>query len=104
MMAAARRWWVVMMVLIACAITAPAGAQTSPVEAASKQLVAAEAALDGVDKALDGAPLDQPPFTLAAAAAALPTHAGARIGITRAVETPWRFCAIGSRFLSKPAR
>jgi len=58
----------------------------------------------GVDKALDGVPLDRPPFTLAAAAAALPTHAGARIGITRAVETPWRFCAIGSRFLSKPAR
>ncbi|NYD90039.1 DUF3772 domain-containing protein [Sphingomonas melonis] len=54
MVAAARRWWVVLMVLIACAITAPAGAQTSPVEAASKQLAAAEAALDGVDKALDG--------------------------------------------------
>lgn len=57
-----------------------------------------------IDRTLDHAPLDRAPFAIHPAPAAPPIHAGSRVGITRAIDTPWRFCAIGSRFLSKPAR
>jgi DNA-3-methyladenine glycosylase len=41
----------------------------------------------------NGMRLDQPPFEL---------MVGPRIGITKAVEVPWRFGEAGSRFLSRP--
>ena len=58
----------------------------------------------GVDHTLDGAPLDRPPFGWAPRAAEPTILAGARIGLSRAVETPWRFTLAGSPALSRPAR
>jgi DNA-3-methyladenine glycosylase len=59
----------------------------------------------GVGLDLNGADLLAPPFEL------LPPEpdwedsevvAGTRIGITKAAERPWRYCAARSRFVSKP--
>lgn len=56
----------------------------------------------GVTAALDGVPLDAAPFALHAAAVPAGIIAGPRIGISRAMELPWRFGLAGSRFLSRP--
>jgi DNA-3-methyladenine glycosylase len=47
-------------------------------------------------------PLDQPPISLHARVGRPEVVAGVRIGITKAVELPWRYGLKGSRFLSKP--
>ena len=59
----------------------------------------------GVDKTFDGLMLDREPFDLDLRSAGISVvMTGPRIGLTRAVETPWRFGLAGSRFLSKPFR
>ncbi|MEQ1771470.1 MAG: DNA-3-methyladenine glycosylase [Devosia sp.] len=56
----------------------------------------------GVTGDLDGRMLDGPPFALSLTEGPVAALAGPRIGITKAVDLPWRFGAEGSRFLSKP--
>ena len=55
----------------------------------------------GVDRSFDGLPLDTPPFVLSPGNAALDVVSGPRIGLTRGVETPWRFGVRASPFLSR---
>jgi DNA-3-methyladenine glycosylase len=57
-----------------------------------------------VDAALNTAPLDRPPFGIAPRVATVEIMAGRRIGISQAMDTPWRFALAGSRFLSKAMR
>jgi DNA-3-methyladenine glycosylase len=55
----------------------------------------------GITRAGDGLPLDEPPFELIARAEEPPLAVGRRIGITRAIEQPWRYGYAGSAFLSR---
>ena len=57
----------------------------------------------GVDLDSNGADLERDPFLLLGPAGEPPAVVtGPRIGITKAVERPWRFCAAGSPFVSRP--
>ncbi len=48
------------------------------------------------------APMTQPPFRLALAANPPVVVTGQRIGITKAMDRPWRYGLAGSRYLSRP--
>ncbi len=56
----------------------------------------------GITGKHNGLALDAPPFALFAREDDVEIVAGVRIGITKAVEKPWRYGEKGSRFLSKP--
>jgi DNA-3-methyladenine glycosylase len=58
----------------------------------------------GVTRALNGAALALPPFELAAAPAGIEVVAGPRIGISKAIDVPWRFGLAGSRYVSRRFR
>ena len=56
----------------------------------------------GVTHRQNGLPLDHAPFELRARAAKPEIAVGPRIGISKAVEHPWRYGLKGSKYLSKP--
>ncbi len=55
----------------------------------------------GITRDFNGLRLDAPPLELIAAQGTPPVVNGPRIGISRAVEQPWRFDLAGSGFLSR---
>jgi DNA-3-methyladenine glycosylase len=59
----------------------------------------------GVSLGDNGASLAEPPFEVLPRSGEWPEvriAAGPRVGISKAMENPWRFCAAGSRFVSRP--
>lgn len=56
----------------------------------------------GIDKSLDTLPISASPLSLSFPAAPPDIVTGPRIGITKAVDMPWRFGIRGSRYQSRP--
>jgi DNA-3-methyladenine glycosylase len=56
----------------------------------------------GVTGDFTGLALNAPPFAILARSGPVEIVTGPRIGITKAVDLPWRYGEKGSRFLSKP--
>jgi DNA-3-methyladenine glycosylase len=56
----------------------------------------------GITHAHNGLALDKPPMALYAPAAKPDVVTGLRIGLTKAVDLPWRYGLRGSKFVSKP--
>jgi DNA-3-methyladenine glycosylase len=55
----------------------------------------------GITGAFDGLPLDRAPFELQPPPVAPQVLVGVRIGISKAIDAPWRFGLVGSRFVSR---
>jgi DNA-3-methyladenine glycosylase len=58
----------------------------------------------GISLDHDGLALDEPPFRLLAPREPTNVGTGARIGISRAGDLPWRYVLSGSSFVSRPLR